>query len=69
MKKILFSLAVVLASQVASGQAGFETLLRAVTLAGRGEVSEAAAILPGTADINSDASLLAVRGDIYLKAS
>ncbi|MDM8004073.1 MAG: tetratricopeptide repeat protein, partial [Bacteroidota bacterium] len=42
---------------------------RAVTLAGRGEVSEAAAILPGTADINSDASLLAVRGDIYLKAS
>lgn len=69
MKKILFSLAVLLASQIGSGQAGYETLLRAVTLAGRGEATEAAALLPGTADLNGDASLLAVRGDIYLKAS
>jgi predicted Zn-dependent protease len=69
MKKILFSLAVLLASLMASGQAGYETLLSAVTLAGRGEAREAAALLPATSDINGDASLLTVRGDIYLKAS
>ena len=69
MKKILFSLAVVLASQMASGQTGYESLLRAVSLAGRGEPKEAVALLPATADLNGDAALLAVRGDIYLKAS
>ncbi len=69
MKKILFSLALVLASLLASGQAGYETLLRALTLAGRGEAGEAAMLLPATADLNGDAALLAVRGDIYLKAS
>ena len=69
MKKILLSLAVLLASQMATGQAGYETLLRAVTLAGRGEAREAAALLPATADLNGDAALLAVRGDIYIKAS
>jgi len=69
MKKILFSLAVVLASQMASGQTGYESLLRAVSLAGRGEPKEAVALLPATADLNGDAALLTVRGDIYLKAS
>ena len=69
MKKILFSLAVVLSSQFASGQAGYETLLRAVTLTGRGETMEAVALLPGSADINGDVTLVVVRGDIYLKAS
>ena len=69
MKKILLSLAVVLASQIATGQTGYETLLRAVILTGRGEAMDAVALLPGTADINGDAALLTVRGDIYLKAS
>lgn len=69
MKKILFIMAVVLTSHLVSGQAGYETLLRAVTLAGRGEAGEAAALLTATADLNGDAALLAVRGDIYLKAS
>ena len=64
MKKILFSLAVVLASQLVSGQTGYESLLRAVSLAGRGEPKEAVALLPATADLNGDAALLAVRGDI-----
>lgn len=69
MKKIFFSFAVLLASQLLSGQTGYETLLRAVTLAGRGEAGEAAVLLAGTGEINGDAALLAVRGDIFLKAS
>jgi predicted Zn-dependent protease len=69
MKKILFSLAVLLASQIMSGQTGYETLLRAITLAGRGEAGEAAALLAGTDELNGDANLLSVRGDIYLRAS
>jgi len=69
MKKILFCLTVLLTSQIMSGQPGYETLLRAVTLAGRGETTGAAALLTGTDDINGDANLLAVRGDIFLRAS
>lgn len=69
MKKILFSLVVLLVSQVMSGQTGYETLLRAITLADRGEAEKAAALLAGTDEINGDVNLLSVRGDIYLRAS
>lgn len=69
MKKIIFCLSVLLASQVLSGQPGYETLLRAVALASRGEAREAATLLAGTGGIDGDAALLAVRGDIFLKAS
>lgn len=58
-----------LASQVLSGQPDYETLLRAVALASRGEATEAATLLAGAGGIDGDASLLAARGDIYLKAS
>jgi len=58
-----------LASQVLSGQPDYETLLRAVALASRGEATEAATLLAGIGGIDGDASLLAARGDIYLKAS
>jgi len=54
MKKILFSLVVLLVSQVMSGQTGYETLLRAITLADRGEAEKAAALLAGTDEINGD---------------
>lgn len=69
MKKIVFCLSVMLASQVLSGQQGYDALLRAVALTARGEATEAATIVAGAAGIDGDAALLAVRGDIYLKAS
>ncbi len=69
MKKILFILTVLLASQMLSGQTGYETLLRAVTLANRGEAAAAAALLAGPAEDNGDFTLLVARGDIYIKAA
>lgn len=69
MKKTVLSLVILLVSQIMSGQTGYETLLRAITLAGRGEAKEAAALLAGTDDVNGDVNLLAIRGDIYLRAS
>jgi len=68
MRKILFCLTVFLISQFLSGQSGYETLLRAITLADRGDAEEAAALLTGTDDINGDPALLTVRGGIYLRA-
>lgn len=69
MKKILFSLAVMLASQMLAGQTGYETLLTAVTLANRGEAARAATLLADTPENTGDALMLTTRGDIFLKAS
>ena len=69
MKKILICLVIMLASLSLQGQTGYDNLLRAVALTGRGQVSEAAAMLSGTNDLTGDALLLSVRGDIFLKAS
>ena len=69
MKKILFSLAVMLASQMLAGQTGYETLLTAVTLANRGEAARAATLLADTPENTRDALMLTARGDIFLKAS
>ena len=56
MKRIFVCLAVLLASQLMSGQQYYDTVLRAVILAGRGEAAAGAALLAEQAgDINSDA--------------
>jgi len=68
MKKIFFSLAVLLVSHIMSGQQYFDTVLRAVSLAGRGDAEQAARLLAETGGTSDDAGLLNVRGDIYLKA-
>jgi len=69
MKRILFCLVIILATLTAKGQSGYENILRAVTLAGRGEVKEAAGLLAETKEIPGDESLLVLRGDIFLRAS
>jgi len=68
MKKIFVCLAVLLVTQIMSGQQYFDTVLRAVILAGRGEAAQAARLLAETGETSKDAGLLNVRGDIYLKA-
>lgn len=69
MKILLSCLVITLASVTAKGQDGYENILRAVTLAGRGEVTEAAVLLGQTKEISGDATLLVLRGDFFLKAS
>ncbi len=69
MKIILSCLFITLASMTVKGQGVYENILRAVTLAGRGEVTEAAMLLGQTQEISGDASLLVLRGDLFLKAS
>ena len=68
MKKIYVCLAVLLVSQIISGQQYFDTVLRAVILSGRGDAAQAARLLAETGETSKDAGLLNVRGDIYLKA-
>lgn len=68
MKKIYVCLAVLLVSQIISGQQYFDTVLRAVILSGRGDAAQAARLLAETGEIVYDAGMLNVRGDIYLKA-
>ena len=68
MKKIYVCLAVLLVSQIISGQQYFDTVLRAVILSGRGDTAQAARLLAETGEIVYDAGMLNVRGDIYLKA-
>lgn len=68
MKRIFLSLSVLLASQLLTGQEYYYDVLKAVSLSGRGEAIEAAALLDDIPELNSDAGLLVVRGDIYLKA-
>jgi predicted Zn-dependent protease len=68
MKKIFLCLFVLLASQLLTGQDYYYDVLKAVSLSGRGEAAEAAALLADVPGLNSDAGLLVVRGDIYLKA-
>ncbi|MGE5349317.1 MAG: hypothetical protein ACM3NP_08590, partial [Actinomycetota bacterium] len=69
MKILLSCLVITLASMTAKGQDGYDNILRAVTLAGRGEVTQAALILVKMQVITGDASLLVLRGDICLKAA
>ncbi len=69
MKILLSCLVITLASMTAKGQDGYDNILRAVTLAGRGEVTQAALILVKMQVITGDASMLVLRGDIYLKAA
>jgi tetratricopeptide (TPR) repeat protein len=68
MKRIFLCLTVLLASQLLTGQDYYYDVLKAVSLSGRGQSVEAAAILADRQELNSDAALLVVRGDIYLKA-
>ncbi len=68
MKRIFLCLSVLFASQLLTGQDYYHEVLKAVSLAGRGEAPEAAALLADITEINTDAGLLLVRGDIYLKA-
>jgi len=68
MKKILLSLVIILTAHLAAGQPGYETILRAVSLSGRGECDEAASLLEGAGEIRNNADLLLIRGDIYRKA-
>lgn len=68
MKRILFCLAVFAASQLLSGQQYYDTVLRAVIMAGRGEAAQAASLLEEVQAINGDAVMLTLRGEIYLKA-
>jgi len=68
MKRIFLCLSVLLASQLLTGQDYYYDVLKAVSLAGRGEAVEAAALLADIPEIDSDARLLAVRGEICLKA-
>lgn len=68
MKRIFLCLSVLLASQLLTGQDYYYDMLKAVSLSGRGEAIEAAALLADMSAINSDARLLAVRGEICLKA-
>ena len=69
MKKITLCLAIVLASKLVSGQPGYETILRAVSLSERGETDEAAGILASAGEQVSDCDFLLVRGDIFIKAA
>lgn len=68
MKKIFVCLAVLMVTQIMSGQQYFDTVLRAVILAGRGDAAQAARLLAETSETSYDAGMLNVRGDIYLKA-
>jgi predicted Zn-dependent protease len=68
MKKIFFCVVIMLTAQIISGQHYYDTLLRAVILAERDEAGQAANLLGDLREIDTDASLLALRGDIYLKA-
>jgi tetratricopeptide (TPR) repeat protein len=68
MKKISFCLAVLVVSQIMSGQQYYDTVLRAVILAGRGDAAQAARLLAETAETANDTGMLTLRGDFYLKA-
>ncbi|MBE0678637.1 MAG: hypothetical protein IH592_07725, partial [Bacteroidales bacterium] len=69
MKKIILCLTIVAASHLVAGQGSYETILRAVSLSGRGEVDEAADLLASSGEQASGYGFLAVRGDIFIKAS
>lgn len=69
MKRTIFSLVIILAAITVAGQDSYENILRAVSLADRGEAEEAAAILGGMKEVDNDLSLLLLRGNICLKAS
>jgi predicted Zn-dependent protease len=69
MRKILTCLVFGTAALAMQGQNGYDNLLRAVSLAGSGRVTEAAGLLSAMEDINRDATLLVIRGDIFLRAS
>ncbi len=69
MKNILLCLALVAATQLVAGQGSYDTMLRAVSLSGRGEADEAADLLASVAEQGSNPDFLLVRGDIFLRAS
>ncbi len=69
MKTLLSCLVIILASMTARGQDGYDNILRAVTLADRGEVTQAALLLVDAQGITGDVSMLVLRGDICLKAA
>ncbi len=69
MKKMLLLLMIVTASVTAAGQGSYETILRAVSLSDRGENDEAAGLLTGLSEITTDADMLLVRGNIFLRAA
>lgn len=69
MKKIMLCLTMAVASHLVAGQVSYETILRAVSLAERGEVDEAADLLASAGDQTSGYDFLTVRGDIFIKAS
>ena len=58
MKRIFLCLSVLFASQLLTGQDYYHEVLKAVSLAGRGEVPAAAALLADMPELNSDAGLL-----------
>ena len=68
MKKGLLFIWIVLVPVIMAGQSTYDDILRAVSLAGRGEAEEASSLLSGLKAIDTDATMLLVRGDIFLKA-
>jgi len=68
MKKSILFLLIVCVPAIIAGQGTYDEILRAVSLSERGEADEAATLLAGTGAISSDAGMLLVRGDIFLKA-
>ncbi len=67
-KRILFLLAVV-ALQTAAAQSWYDDVLKAVILSEKDDAAAAAGVIAGVTQVNSDADLLVLRGQIYLKAS
>lgn len=68
MKKSLLFLWIICVPVIVAGQSTYDDILRAVSLSERGEAEEAATLLGGLTTIGSDAGMLLLRGDIYLKA-
>ena len=67
MKKKVVLLVLLIASQLVTGQARYESLLRARALSERGESEEALAVLSSVISDMPDADLFLLRGDIWLE--
>jgi Flp pilus assembly protein TadD len=68
MKKGIFLLTIILASQLIAGQGRYEVKLKAVALSAGGNDAEAALVLTGLINAAPDAELLLLRGDAYLRS-
>jgi Flp pilus assembly protein TadD len=68
MKKSIILLIIFLISQLIAAQSRYEAMLRAVSLSAAGNIEDAVSVLSDVTGARSDADLLLLRGDIYLKA-